>query len=100
MRFFFRSRGKRTLPLMTLIQKKRRIQCCVGMGCNTMSSKKMGGIAAAPNLWREKGDPFLVWCLLCWFCVLLHAFLPALLAFLHELLRLLPLLRSEYGKNL
>jgi len=85
---------------MTLIQKKRGIQRCVGIGCNTMSVKKNGRHCCRPQPLEEKGDPFLVWCLLCWFCVLLHAFLPALLAFLHELLRLLPLLRSEYGKNL
>jgi hypothetical protein len=59
---------------------------------------KKGGIAAAQPLEGGEGD------LLCWllrlFSVLFHAFLPALLAVLHELLRLLPLLRSKHGIDL
>jgi hypothetical protein len=56
-RFFFPSRGKRTLSLMTLIQKKRRIQRCGGMGCRDIA-QKMGGIAAAPTSGGRKETRF------------------------------------------
>src|SRR5580765_5720993 len=74
----------------------------------TMSKKNLCGIVdvAHPQkkgrhrcrpqpLEGEEGD-LLAWCLLHWLCVFLHALLPPLLAILHELLRLLPLLRSEH----
>ena len=60
--------------------------------------QKKGGIAAAQPLEGGEGD--LLGCLLRLFSVLLHAFLPVLLAILHELLRLLPLLRSKHGIDL
>src|SRR6478736_445729 len=60
--------------------------------------QKKGGIAAAQPLEGGEGD--LLGCWLRLFGVLLHAFLPALLALLHELKRLLPLLRSKHGIDL
>src|SRR5689334_11373093 len=100
------SRSQSQIPLlmglyalrMRLIFRKESPQARGACAPSKNSQKKWGGIAAARNLWREEGD--LLGCLLRLLCVLLHAFLPALLAFLHELLRLLPLLRSEHGIDL